>query len=120
MAKTNLQEKNIQELREMATKAELEGRAGMSKDELVAALSADNGPTKAEKESKAQRSDATPDRPPGFPVAGMTIKGQNKGNTVGLFQTAPDVKEYMTAEEARSKGFYVAKTPEEAERNVKQ
>lgn len=79
----------------------------------------DDEPTKEQKEAKAQKSDATPDRPAGYPVAGMTIKGQDKANTVGLFQTAPDVKEYMTAEEARSKGFHVAPTEDEKKKAKK-
>ena len=47
----------------------------------------------------------------------MTIVGEGKKNAIGLFQTSPDTKEWMTAEEAEAAGFYVA--PEEKEKKKK-
>lgn len=108
-----LQEKNIQELRELATKAEIEGRAGMSKDQLVAAL-ADDSP-KASPEKKGKAGEPT-DNPPQFPLAGMTIKGQEnqgKGET-RLFQTEPDVKTWLTKAQAEEKGFFWKDEPKKA------
>ena len=68
---------------------------------------------------KAGQAGETTDNPSQKPLGSLTIKGEGKANTVGLFQTAPDVKEYMTAEEARSKGFYVAPTEDEKAKGKK-
>ena len=67
----------------------------------------------------AGKAGETTDNPSPTPLGSMTIKGLGKANTVGLFQTAPDVKEYMTAEEARDKGFYVAPTEDEKAKGKK-
>ena len=54
------------------------------------------------------------DNPPQHPMsAGVTIKGQSvtgKGET-RLYQTSPDVKEYLTKEQAHNHGFYWAEEP---------
>lgn len=111
LSKDQLQDKNIQELRELATKQEIEGRSGMSKDELVDALSGGDGnPQGSAKTSTAP--DRKPDYPSEYPLAGMTIKGEGKANA-RLFQTSPDVKEYLTKAEAKAKGFYWADTDED-------
>ena len=110
MTKEQLQEKTVAELRELVAKANIPGRsAWTTKDEFIAAL-ADDSPTAEQKQAKARESGATPDYPTEHPLGVMTIKGEGKANAVGLFQTSPDVKEYLTAAEAREKGFYVAPT----------
>lgn len=67
-------------------------------------------PTKAQQQAKAREAGAKPDYPNQFPLAGMTIKGEGKANA-RLFQTSPDVKEYLTQSEAEAKGFYWKEDP---------
>ena len=63
----------------------------------------------AEKDStKAGKSGEASDNPPGFPLAGMKIAGQeNQGKAeTRLFQTDPDTKTWLTKEQAEEKGFF--------------
>jgi len=128
-----LQEKTVIELHEMASKQGVEGHSTMNKEELVDALSGKsqtkNMPTTTHKsEDKDEKGlDANKERPlektekdiPGYqaphgsPFAGVTIKGQEKsGGESGkgetrLFQTDdPNVKEWMTEEQAKKAGKY--------------
>ena len=63
--------------------------------------------TKSSKEPDySQKNDAQgTGMPAGQPLGGLTVKGAGKANA-RLFQTAPDVKEWLTEDEAKDKGFY--------------
>ena len=112
-----LEEKNVAELKELAGKKDIPGRWTMSKDELIDALLENGDDSHAHaktEEHKGKAGEPDPDYPPQYPIAGMTIKGEGKANA-RLFQTSPDVKEYLTQDEAKAKGFYWKETDEEKE-----
>jgi hypothetical protein len=122
-----LQEKTVIELHEMASKQGVEGHSTMNKEELVDALSGksqtknmsttthkseekDEKPTSKEGPLNKTEEDVPGYQAPhGSPFAGITIKGEErtgKGET-RLFQTNdPNVKEWMTEEQARKAGKY--------------
>lgn len=112
MTKDKLQDMTVEELRERATKQNVEGRSSMSKDELVKALS-DDQPSQA----STQTTKRPPPEPqePGSPTYGMNVLGQaksGKGRTQ-LYQTSIDTKEWLTKEEAEKRGFFWKDEPDE-------
>ena len=105
MKEETLQEKSVSELREMASKKEVEGRSSMSKDELVSAMATTTKPTDKKIETLKTESPL-----PGGPQAtgNVTIKGAELGgkNPTRLFQTGPDEKTWLTKDQATEKGFF--------------
>ena len=57
---------------------------------------------------EAGKAGESTDNPPQQPLGGMTIVGQQREgkNPTRLYQTAPDVKEWLTKEEAERIGRY--------------
>lgn len=106
MAKKNVEDMSVEELRAKAAKEEIEGRSAMKKDELVEALSTDKTKTA---ESDIGDEAGTPDMGPSKPeLEGMHIEGtakEGKGET-RLYQTDPNTKTWLSKAEALKKGFY--------------
>lgn len=100
MAQKKLENMTVEELREEAAKADVEGRSGMNKEELQKALSHEDAPKTAAPKAAAA--------PQAVSTGQMQVLGSEFGgkNPTRLFQTGPHEKTWLTKDQAREKGFY--------------
>lgn len=111
MKKETLESKTTEELREMAAKKGIEGRSQMNKSELVDALSDDKPDQHGQTGgtglfgTKSKSQDMEHENREETVHGHITIKGSQSGDR-RLFQTSPNVKEWLTQDEAEDKGHY--------------
>lgn len=98
MAKKDVNDMTVEELREQAAKRDIEGRSSMSKTELQHALEVDPNES------------SSPNRPPNPPLGkgkeGIPAPPKDAKGETRLFQRGPDEKVWLTEEQATAEGFY--------------
>lgn len=115
MKKETLETKTVEELRAQAAKKDIGGRSQMKKDDLVDALSSGGKPS-APVTAKPKSKDIELENRDETVHGHVTIKGSEEGGKRRLFQTSPEVKEWLTKNEAEDKGFYWAELDAEEQR----